>query len=245
MSKNHRVALVTGGAHRVGRVLALALAQHGIALALHYHRSTEEAEATLHACAAYGVDTLAVPGDLTQVSEVRRVVDDTVAHFGRLDMLLCNAGIWGRTPCGSVTEEEWDAFFNLNVRGVFFMAQHAAPQLRATQGCIVTLLDIGTETTWKHYTPYLASKAALAMVTRNLAHDLAPDVRVNGIAPGPVLLPDDWGEEQQQRAARRTLLGRVGTPEDVAQAMLYLIHAPYVTGVIVPVDGGYMLGRTA
>lgn len=241
MTQNHRVALVTGGAHRVGRVLALALAQQGIALALHYHSSTEEAAATLHECAAYGVETLAVPGDLTQVAEGTRVVDETVAHFGRLDMLICSAGIWGRTPCGSVTEEEWDAFFNLNVRGAFFVAQHAAPQLRATQGSIVTLLDIGTETTWKDYTPYLASKAALAMVTRNLAHDLAPDVRVNGIAPGPVLLPNDWGEEHQQRAARRTLLGRIGSAEDVAQAMLYLINAPYVTGVILPVDGGYML----
>jgi pteridine reductase len=236
-----RVALVTGGAHRVGRAIALALAGAGASIALHYHRSHEEAAATLADIAAAGVEAAPISADLAQVAEAERTIDAVVERWGRLDILVCSAGIFGRMPLGSVTEAEWDALFALNTRAPFFLAQRAAPHLRSSKGCIVNITEIGMEKTWKAYTPYLSSKAALAMLTRNLARDLAPDVRVNAIAPGPVLLPDDWGEEQQARVASRTLAGRLGSADDVAQAVLYLVAAEYVTGVVLPVDGGYQL----
>ena len=241
MELSGSVALVTGGAHRLGRAITLALAAAGANIALHYHHSAEPARTTLADLEAHGVETIAVPGDLAQVAEAERVVDTAAAHWGRLDLLVCSAGIWERTPLGVVTEAEWDRLYDVNARSAFFLAQRAAPHLRATSGCIVAIADVGIITSWKNYTPYLSSKAALAMVMQNLARDLAPEVRVNTIAPGPVLLPDDWGAEQQDRAARSTLLRRVGTPDDIAQAVLYLARADYVTGVLLPVDGGQRL----
>lgn len=241
MELTGKVALVTGGAHRLGRAIALALGTAGCHIALHYHQSVELAQATLADLAALGVETLAVPGDLTQVAEAEQVVDTAAAHWGRLDLLVCSAGIWGRTPLGTVTETEWDRLYDLNVRSAFFMAQRAAPHLRAVAGCIIAIADVGITTTWKHYTPYLSSKAALAMLMQNLARDLAPEVRVNTIAPGAVLLPADWTAAQHARLAEKTLLGRVGTPDDIADAVLYLARAAYVTGVMLPVDGGYRL----
>ncbi len=237
-----RVALVTGGAHRVGRAICLALASAGMRVVLHYNRSTTEAAATLAELQALGNPAHAIAADLTQVAEAERVIDEAYAQWGRLDLLVCSAGIWGRMPLGTVNVAQWDELFALNVRAPFFMVQRAADYLRASNGCVVTIIETGIEWTWKNYTPYLSSKAALAMLTRNLARDLAPAVRVNGIAPGAVLLPDDWDESKVEQATRRTLLGRVGSADDVAQAVLYLARADYVTGVILPVDGGQRLG---
>lgn len=241
MELHGRVALVTGGAHRVGRAISLALAGAGMRVALHYHRSAEQAAATQADLAALGADAVTISADLAQVAEAERLVDAAQAQWGQLDLLVCSAGIWGRTPLGSVTEAEWDAFFAINVRSVFFLAQRAAPHLRAAGGCMVAIADAGIERSGKGYSPYLASKAALAMLTHNLARDLAPEVRVNAVAPGPVLLPADWNDEQRARAARSTLLGRVGSAEAVAEAALYLARADYVTGVVLPVDGGFRL----
>lgn len=241
MHLDRRVALVTGGAHRLGRAIVLALADAGAHIALHYHRSEAAAQSTLAELAARGVETCALRGDLTQVAEAERVVDAAVSRWGHLDLLVCSAGIWERTPLETVTEAQWDALYALNVRSVFFLARRAAPHLRAARGAIVAIADVGILTTWKHYTPYLSSKAALAMLMQNLARELAPDVRVNTIAPGPVLLPDDWDEQQSAKAARSTLLQRIGRAEDVAEAVLYLAQADYVTGVMLPVDGGQRL----
>ncbi len=241
MQLDQRVALVTGGAHRLGRAIALALANAGAHIALHYHRSEVSAQSALAELASYGVEACALAGDLTQVAEAERVVDAAVSRWGHLDLVVCSAGIWERTPLETVTEAQWDALYALNVRSVFFLARRAAPHLRAAQGSIVAISDVGILTTWKDYTPYLSSKAALAMLMQNLARELAPDVRVNTIAPGPVLLPDNWDEQKHTQAARSTLLQRVGRAEDVAEAVLYLAQADYVTGVILPVDGGQRL----
>lgn len=240
MELQQKVALVTGGAQRLGRAITLALGAAGMRVVLHYHRSAA-AQATLAELAARGVEARAVGGDLAAVTEAARVVDEAVAQWGRLDLLVCSAGLWERTPLEDATEAQWEQLFAVNVRSVFFMAQRAAPQLRSAHGSIVAIADALIERGWKDYTPYLASKAALAMTIKNLARDLAPDVRVNAVAPGPVLLPDDWSAEQRARAARGTLLGRVGTPEDVAEAVLYLARADYITGVVLPVDGGMRL----
>lgn len=239
MDLHNRVALVTGGAVRLGRAIALGLAQAGAAIMLHYNGSADSALATLAEVQAQGVAADTIQGNLMDVAEAERVVDATVTRWGRLDVLVCNAGIWGATPLGTVTPERWDELYALNVRAPFFLAQRAAPHLRAAGGCVVAIVDVGIYGAWKDYTPYLSSKAALAMVVQNLAKDLAPEVRVNAVAPGPVLLPEDWNEEQHAKAARSTLLRRVGMAEDIAGAVVYLAQADYVTGVVLPVDGGW------
>jgi pteridine reductase len=241
MNLANRVALVTGGAQRLGRAISLALASQGAHIMIHYHSSADPAEATMAEVWQKGVEAATIQADLTQVSEAERIIDATVGSWGRLDILVCNAGIWGKTPLGSVTQEQWDKLYALNTRAPFFLAQRAASYLRAVGGCVVAIADVGIGWSWKGYTPYLSSKAALAMVVQNLACDMAPEVRVNGVAPGPVLLPEDWSEEQQARTAASTLLRRGGTPADIAGAVVYLAMADYVTGVVLPVDGGRRL----
>ena len=235
------VALVTGGAHRVGKAIALALGQAGANVVIHYHRSAAPAEETLAELRALGVEASAIRGDLTIVAEVERVVDEAIACWGRLELLVNSAGIWGALPIGSVTEARWEELLNTNLRSAFFAAQHAAPALRAARGAIVNIADVGAIRPWRNHAPYLISKGGLLTMTEALAKDLAPEVRVNAIAPGPVLLPDDWTAEQAERSARSVLLGRLGRAEDVAQAAVYLACADYVTGVILPVDGGQRL----
>ncbi len=241
MELTNHVALVTGGAHRLGRAIALELARAGAHLAIHYSSSAEQAQQTVADIQQIGTHAEAVQGDLMDVAAAERVVDTTLERWGRLDLLVCNAGIWGATPLGETTPERWDQLYALNARAPFFLAQRAAPALRSAGGALVAIADVGIQKAWKNYTPYLSSKAALAMVVQNLARDLAPEVRVNGVAPGPVLLPTDWDEERQQKTARSTLLQRVGHPDDIARAVVFLAQADYITGVILPVDGGQRL----
>jgi pteridine reductase len=241
MDLHNRTALVTGGAQRLGRAIALALADAGVHVMIHYYGSEEQARATVADIRARGVRAESVQGDLTSITDAERVVDTTLQHWGGLDLLVCNAGIWGSTPLGSATEAQWERLYALNARAPFFMAQRAADALRAAQGSLVAICDVGITTAWKNYTPYLSSKAALAMVVQNLAKELAPEVRVNGVSPGPVLLPEDWSDEQREKTARSTLLRRVGRAEDIAGAVCFLAQADYVTGVILPVDGGQRL----
>lgn len=234
-------ALVTGGAHRLGRAIALALAAEGADVAIHYHSSAQQAEATLAELRAYGGRAAAVQGDLAAVAEAERVVDAAAAQLGGLSILVNCAGIWGADPLGTVTEERWDTLIATNARGAFFACQRAAPLLRASHGCVINIADVGAMRPWKNHTPYLVSKGAVVTLTEALAKDMAPEVRVNAIAPGPVLLPADWGEEEAERTAKTVLLRRVGSAEDIAQAAVYLASASYVTGVILPVDGGQRL----
>lgn len=241
MSLHGKAALVTGGARRLGRAIALALGRAGMRVAIHYHASASAAEEVLAELRTAGAAGVAIPGDLSRTADCERVVDEALAQWGGLDLLVNNAGIWGPTPIGSVTEERWDELLNTNLRSMFFVAQRAAAALRASHGSIVNIADVGARRPWRNYTPYLVSKGGVVTLTRALAKDLAPEVRVNAIAPGPVLLPDDWSAEQIAQVERTTLLRRVGSPDDVAGAVLYLAQAGYVTGVILPVDGGYLL----
>lgn len=241
MSLHDKTALVTGGARRLGRAIALALGRAGMRVAIHYHASASAAEQVLAELRATGASAIAIPGDLSRSTDCERVVDEALAQWGGLDLLVNNAGIWGPTPVGSVTEEQWDELLHTNLRSMFFVAQRAADALRASRGSIVNIADVGVERPWRNHTPYLVSKGGVIALTRALAKDLAPEVRVNAVAPGPVLLPDDWSAEQQEQVARTTLLRRVGSPDDIAGAVLYLAQAGYVTGVTLPVDGGYLL----
>jgi pteridine reductase len=235
------VALVTGGAHRLGRAIALALGRSGANVVIHFYRSADLARTVVDELTGFGVEATSVAGDLAVVADVERVVDQAIARWGRLNLLVNNAGIWGSTPIGTVTQERWDELIATNTRSAFFAAQRAAPALRAARGAIVNIADVGALRPWRNHTPYLVSKGAVITLTEALAKDLAPEVRVNAIAPGPVLLPDDWSPAQAESAARTVLLRRIGSPDDIAQAVIYLAQAEYVTGVVLPVDGGNRL----
>ncbi len=241
MNLHGKAALVTGGARRLGRAIALALGRAGVRVAIHYHASAGAAEDVLAELRAMGAACAAISGDLSRTADCERVVDETLERWGGLDLLVNNAGIWGPTPVGSVTEAQWDELLNTNLRSMFFVAQRSAAALRAARGAIINIADVGVDRPWQNHTPYLISKGGVVTLTRALAKDLAPEVRVNAIAPGPVLLPDDWSAERHEQVARSTLLRRVGSPDDIAGAVLYLAQAGYVTGVTLPVDGGYLL----
>jgi pteridine reductase len=241
MELRGRVALVTGGARRLGKAIALALGHAGANVMVHYNSSAGPAEAVAAELRSSGVEADIVAGDLADVAAAERVVDTAVARWGRLDVLVNNSGIWGATPIGSVTAERWDELHHTNLRGPFFTAQRAAPALRAARGAVVNIADVGAFRPWRNYTPYLVTKGGVVTLTEALAKDLAPEVRVNAVAPGPVLMPDDWSAEQGEKAARSTLLQRLGSAEDVAQAVVYLVTADYITGVVLPVDGGQLL----
>ena len=233
--------LVTGGAQRLGRAIATELARRGAHVMIHYHSSADEARAVVEELAALAGEADSVQGDLADTAEAERVADAALARWGGLDLLVNNAGIWGKTPLGSVTAERWDELIATHVRGAFFASQRAAPALRESRGAIVNIADVGALRPWRNYTPYLVSKGAVVTLTEALAKDLAPDVRVNAVAPGPVLLPESSTEEDVKKAARSTLLGRVGSAEDIARAVAFLASADYITGVILPVDGGQRL----
>jgi pteridine reductase len=232
------VALVTGGAHRLGRAIVLALGQAGANVVVHYNRSAEQAQVVLQDLAALGVQSAAVGGDLARIAEIEHVVDTAVACWGKLDVLVNNAGIWGSTPLGAVTEERWSELIDTNLRSAFFVSQRAIPALRTAGGAIINIADMGALRPWRNHAPYLISKGGIITLTKALAMDLAPDVRVNAVAPGAVLLPDNWTLKQIEGATRNVPLKRLGSPEAVAQAVLYLAQADYVTGVVLPVDGG-------
>ncbi|MFL5576470.1 MAG: SDR family oxidoreductase [Gemmatimonadaceae bacterium] len=231
-----RVALVTGAGHRVGRAIALALGEHGMDVAVHFHGAEAGARETAAAIATHGRAEL-FQEDLTAPGGAARLVNAAADRFGRLDVLVNSAAIMQRTPVGGVTEEEWDAMFALNLRAPFFAAQAAAARMGET-GAIVNLADLAAFETWPAYVPHGISKAGVVQMTRALARVFAPRVRVNAIAPGSVLLPESWSAADAERLVSTTPLRRLGSPDDVVGAVLYLLGADYVTGETIIVDGG-------
>jgi pteridine reductase len=238
------VALVTGGARRVGATIARTLHAAGYDLALHYRHSADEAAGLLRELErARAGSTLAVQADLAAVERLPALVEKVTSRFGQLDALVNNASAFFPTPVGSATAAQWDELFASNARAPFFLAQAAWPALRESRGAIVNLVDIYAERALAGHPIYVMAKAALAAMTRTLAQDMAPEVRVNGVAPGAVLWPSE-GKDYDDRAAMlsRTPLQRAGAPEDVASAVLWLLRdAPFVTGQIIRVDGGRTL----
>ena len=238
------VALITGAAKRVGAQIARTLHAAGYDLALHYRHSRSEMDAL---CAGLeggrGGSTLSIAGELGDTELLPTVIGQCIARFGRLDALINNASAFYPTPVGTVTATQWDELFASNARAPFFLAQAAAPHLKSTQGCIVNMVDIYAERPLPRHPVYCMAKAALAMMTLSLAKELAPQVRVNGIAPGAVLWPESGKEyTDQQELIARTPLQRAGAPEDVATAVLFLVRdAKFTTGQILRVDGGRAL----
>jgi pteridine reductase len=234
-----KAALVTGGARRLGKAIALKLAQAGANIALHYHTSASEAAATAEEIRCLGVEAVTLPGDLADVSQAEQVIDKAAAAWNRLDILINNAAVFDHTPLGTVTEAQWNNLLNINLRSPFFCAQRAAGVMRQTgSGVIINFADTGVYLAWSGFVPYLISKAGIEQMTYGLAKALAPQVRVNAIAPGPALLADDHTEAEREQFIQRTLLKRLGGAEAITEAVLYLVKSDFVTGVVLPVDGG-------
>jgi pteridine reductase len=235
--------LVTGAARRIGAAIARALHAAGARVAVHCHRSRAEAErlaAELNAQRAGSC--VVVQGDLLDVKGLGRIVDEAAGAFGRLDALVNNASSFYATPFGAIGEREWEDLIGSNLRAPLFLAQAAAPRLRESKGSIVNVVDIHAERPLRNFVVYSIAKAGLAGLTRSLALELGPDVRVNGVSPGTIVWPDGgahFGAAEKDRITAQTPLARIGSPEDVAGAVKYLLFdAPFVTGQILAVDGG-------
>jgi pteridine reductase len=243
MELRGRVALVTGGGRRVGKALALALGGKGATVAVHYNASDRDANAVVRDIEASGGRARAFGADLTDPAAPAPLVASVMRDLGSLDILVNSAAVMVRTPFGETTPQQWDDIMALNLRAPFLLSQAAAPHLRAARGAIVNIADLAGFETWPGYIPHGLTKSGMVYLTRALAQVLAPDVRVNAIAPGTVLLPDDWTKRDAERLNQTTPLGREGTPDDVVAAMLYLLAADYVTGETIIVDGGRHIRR--
>lgn len=232
-----RVALVTGAGQRVGRVIALALASHGLRVGIHYNNSRAGAESTVEEIRAAGGEATPFHADLRRPEAADSLIAAVRAHFGALDVLVNSAAGMERTSIGSVSPAQFDAIIALNLRAPYLLAQAASREM-PEGGVIVNIADHMAEEPWPGYSVHGISKAGVIAMTRHLAAALAPRVRVNAVAPGFVLAPEGYGAVAQAKFASETPLERLGTPEDVAQAVHYLIEATFVTGETLYVDGG-------
>ena len=237
MNLSGGTALVTGAGHRVGRALAVALGAEKMTVAVHYNAAAGEADETVSLIESAGGKAKTFRADLTHPDAPGQLIRDVVNKLGPLNVLINSAAVMKRQPFGSVTPKGWDETFTLNLRAPFFLAQAAAAEM-PNGGSIVNIADLAAFETWPSYIPHSISKAGIVKMTEGLARVLAPSIRVNAIAPGAVLLPDDWGDKTGERLSDTTPLHRLGDPQDVVEAMLYLLRADYVTGETIVVDGG-------
>jgi NAD(P)-dependent dehydrogenase (short-subunit alcohol dehydrogenase family) len=235
-----RVALVTGAGKRLGRAVALRLAEEGADVVIHYRSSRAEAESAVAEIQKLGRRGAAISADLGSVTEIKKLFDETARQFGRLDILVNSAANFLPASIISTTEEIWDASLDTNLKAPFFCAQAAAPLLRRSKGVIINFADAGGLLGWPGYIPHSVSKAGVVMLTKVLAKALAPEVRVNAIAPGTITMagdPPEWERDFIKLAP----LQRSGRPADIAEAVLYLVNAKFVTGQVLGVDGGRTL----
>ena len=237
-----RTVLVTGAARRVGAAICRRLHAAGAAVVVHHHRSAEDARALVQALNAVRAGSaVAARADLLDTAALPRLIADALALNGRLDALVNNASSFYATPVGAIDERAWTDLMGTNLKAPLFLSQAAAPALRAAGGCIVNIIDIHAELPMKDHAVYTAAKGGLLALTRSLARELGPEVRVNGVSPGTIIWPEsgDWQDEDaRRRIVGRTVLKRTGEPEDIAGAVEYMITAPFVTGQILAVDGG-------
>lgn len=237
--------LITGAGKRIGACIARTLHAAGAGVAVHYRGSAAAATELAAELNANRADSaLTVQGDLLDIGGLPELVDQIVAQSGRLDVLVNNASSFYPTPLGEITPEHWEDLMGTNLKAPLFLSQAAAPQLKQHQGRIVNIIDIHAQRPLRHHTVYGPAKAALAMLTRTLARDLAPEVRVNGVSPGAILWPEDGvSDSYQESVLKQVPLRRAGEPQDIADCVLYLVRdAHYVTGQIIAVDGGRSIG---
>jgi pteridine reductase len=242
MELRGRVALVTGAGRRLGRALAEALAGRGMTLAIHHHASAEGAEALRDDVRSRGGRAECFAADLSDAEAARRLPARVVEELGRLDVLVNSAAVMHQIGFEDTTPAQYDAVLDLNLRSVFFCTQGAAPALRAARGKVINLADLAGLQPWPGFAAHSVSKAGVVMLTKVLARALAPDVTVNAIAPGAVLVPEAYDEAERERLAAAAPLKRLGSPADVVAAMLYLLEGgDFVTGEVLTVDGGRLL----
>lgn len=240
-----KVALITGSARRIGAAIASALHEQGANVVIHYRNSGDAATALADQLNGTRSDSaLAIQADLSDTARLPDLVERVVAWRGRLDILVNNASSFYPTPPGEITEEQWEDLVGSNLKAPLFLSQAALQELRKAHGSIVNIVDIHARRPLRHHTVYGPAKAGLAMLTLSLAKDLAPEVRVNGVAPGAILWPEDeLDDAAKESILRQVPLGRTGDPADIAGCVLYLVcDAPYVTGQIIAVDGGRSIG---
>src|SRR5215831_773678 len=233
MNIDGKVALITGSAKRIGKEIATELSRRGARIAVHYKSSRADAEKVA------GPRDAIFQADLTDNRAIGKMLQAIESHFGGVDVLVNSASVFSPASADDAKPEQWDSQMNTNAKAPFFIAQHAARLMRARgAGKIINIADVAGEVIWPSYLPYSVSKAALIAMNRGLAKAYAPDIQVNAIAPGPVLFPDYYTEEQKQLAIERTLLKRAGSPRDIVNAVVFFIKNDSITGEVIHVDGG-------
>ena len=245
-SLENKVILITGGAKRVGAAICRLLHAGGAKLMIHYRSSDDEARTLLAELNLQRPHSVAIiQGDLLRLSVLPKLVQETVQHFGRLDVLINNASSYYPSELGSINDHQWEDLIGPNLKAPLFLSQAAAPELKKTHGAIINITDVHVERPKKGYIVYSVAKAGLVTLTKSLAHELAPEVRVNAVAPGPVLWPENnpqFDEVYRQRVISQTLLKRIGEGDDVAKAVRFLLQdGPFITGQVIAVDGGRSL----
>lgn len=242
---NGKVTLVTGAARRIGAAIATRLHADGANVAIHHRGSADAAAALANKLNKLRVDSARTfHMDLADIASLPGLVNNVVGWHDRLDVLVNNASVFYPTPLGEITEQHWEELIGSNLKAPLFLSQAAVPALRKRNGAIVNIVDIHAQRPLRDHAVYSAAKAGLVMLTRSLAKDLAPDIRVNGVAPGAILWPeDDMSDTSKDSILRQVPLARSGDPEDIAGCVLYLVRdAAYVTGQIISVDGGRSIG---
>lgn len=244
-SLDGKVALITGAAHRVGAVTTRTLHAQGVNVMLHYRHSSQAAEVLRDELNAQRPDSVRLlSADLLDYSSLPGLATQAAEAWGRLDLLVNNASSFYPTPMDSVTETQWDDLLGTNLKAPFFLSQAAAPFLKAHHGCIVNIVDIHADRPLKNYPVYSMAKAGLVMLTKALARELGPEIRVNAVAPGAILWPEQMDEATKSDIIHRTALKRRGDPDDVARAVAFLVRdADYMTGQVLTVDGGRSLSN--
>ena len=237
---NGKVALVTGAAKRLGRAIALHLAREGADVVVHYHRSAAEAQEVVAEITNLGRRATSLRADLAKKSDIDNLFAETKKEFGRLDILVNNASNFLHADFSSITDEIWDAAMDVNLKAPFFCSQAAAPLLKKNNGVIINLSDVAGVLGWTGYIPHSVSKAGVSMLTRVLAKALAPEIRVNAIAPGTITMPGD-PPELAADFIKRAPLQRTGTTADITAAISFLSNSPFLTGEILVLDGGRTL----
>lgn len=242
---DNKVILVTGAARRIGAAIVTCLHENGARVVVHYGSSADDAkQLTAGLNQIRENSAMTIQADLQVIADLPGLINSVVSWGGRLDGLVNNASRFYATPVGSITEEHWDELLGSNLKAPLFLSQAAAPQLRKNGGAIINIVDIHSQRPLRDHAVYGPAKAGLAMLTRSLAKDLAPDVRVNGVSPGAILWPEDgMTESVQQSILQQVPLQRAGDPQDIAACVLYLLRdAVYVTGQVIAVDGGRSIG---
>ncbi len=243
MDLSQKVILITGSAVRVGKTIALTLAQNGAQVIIHYKSNKDEAIHTVNEIAQFTEKPLVVQGDISKESDWARMRDTILNHFGKIDVLVNNAAVFYKTPFLQSTVNDWDFFHHINLRGTYLGCRIMGEvMMQQKEGKIINIADVSAYTVWENYIPYCVSKAGVIALTKGVAKALAPYVQVNAVAPGTILLAEEYDEAEELALIQKTPLKRIGDPQDIANTVRFLIEgSDFITGTVIKVDGGRSL----